>query len=145
CCCPFRPHYYEILIDIMIPSINVSIPHVVAEVAVAQAAYEKALADNDVFLIRALTWGGSQTVRYGVDDMQYGSGEIRKLNAGQHPVSNKVMAASTVITSFGHDTATVNTEFACEDSELYGRRTVVWARVGPDSQPEAGLHSGWRI
>lgn len=124
---------------------NVNIPHVVAEVAVAHASYEKALADNDVFLIRELTWGGPQAVRYGLNDTQYGSSEIGRLNAGRHPVSNKIIAASTVITTFGYDTGTVNTEFACEDAELYGRRTVVWARVGPDSQPEAGLHSGWRI
>ncbi|OUL85485.1 AtzH-like domain-containing protein [Paraburkholderia hospita] len=49
------------------------------------------------------------------------------------------------ITTFGYDYATVNTQFAFDNSELHGRKTVVWARVGPDSQPEAGLHSGWRI
>jgi len=123
----------------------VNMTHVVAEVAAAQAAYEKALVENDAFLLNALTWEGPHTVRYGFDDMQYGSGEIRKLNASRHPVNNRIMVASTTITTFGHDNATVNTEFGCDDSELYGRRTVVWARVGPDSQPEAGLHGGWRV
>lgn len=124
---------------------NVNIAHVVAEVAAAYAAYEKALADNDVFLLYALTWESPHTVHYGFDDMQYGSAEIRKLNALRPPFNNGVMAASTTITTFGHDNAAVSTEFGCEDSELYGRRTLVWARVGPDSQPEAGLHGGWRI
>ena len=124
---------------------NVNMTHVVAEVGAAHAAYEKALVDNDVFLRNALTWEGPHTVRYGFDDMQYGSGEIRKLNASRHPVNNRIMVASTTITTFGNDNATVNTEFGCDDSELYGRRTVVWARVGPDCQPEAGLHGGWRV
>jgi len=124
---------------------NVNIAHVVAEVAAAHAAYEKALADNDVFLLNALTWESPHTVHYGFDDMQYGSAEIRKLNALRHSFNNRVMAACATITTFGQDNATVSTEFDCEDSELYGRRTRVWARVGPDPQPEAGLHGGWRI
>jgi hypothetical protein len=124
---------------------NVNLTHVVAEVAAAHAAYEKALADNDVFVLNLLTWESPHTVHFGFDDMQYGSTEIRKLNALRHPVNNRIMEAATTITTFGQDNATVSTEFGCEDSELYGRRTLVWARVGPDSQPEAGLHGGWRI
>ncbi|MFC0397478.1 AtzH-like domain-containing protein [Paraburkholderia rhizosphaerae] len=120
---------------------NVNIPYVVAEVAVAHAAYEKALADNDIFQINALTWTDPQAVHYRLEDMHQRARQSRKLNASLHPFSNGKTAATTTITTFEHDHATVNTEFP----ELYGRRTVVWARIGPDAQPEAGLHGGWRV
>jgi hypothetical protein len=124
---------------------NVNLPHVVAEVAAASAAFEKALAENDTYLINALVWGDRRTVRYGLDDMQHGSEKIREFHANRHPIRTEIMAITETITTFGYDYATVNTEFAWDDSELHGRKTVVWGRVGPDSQPEAGLHSGWRI
>ncbi|MDQ7982125.1 DUF3225 domain-containing protein [Paraburkholderia sp. SARCC-3016] len=124
---------------------NINMPHVVDEVAAVHSTYEKALVENDVFLLNALIWENPNSVCYGFDDMYYGSSEIRKLNASRHPISNGTMTTSIAITTFGYDTATVSTEFSCDDPEFYGRRTVVWARVGPDSQPEAGLHGGWRV
>jgi hypothetical protein len=124
---------------------NVNAPHVVAEVASAFAAYEKALADNYTFLINALVWEDPRTVRYGLDDMQKGSEKVQQFHANTHRVGARVVAPTTTITTFGHDYATVNTEVAFDNSELQGRKTLVWARVGPDSQPEAGLHGGWRI
>ena len=129
----------------MTSSIQINIEHVVADVAAAFAAYEKALADNDTFLINALSWEGPRTVRYGVDETQYGSEEIRKSGSDPRRIGTRILAKTTIVTTFGYEYATVNTEFACDHSDLRGRRTVVWARVGPDSQPEAGLHGGWRI
>ncbi|GAB2890211.1 oxalurate catabolism protein HpxZ [Paraburkholderia jirisanensis] len=125
--------------------IQINIEHVVAEVAAAFAAYEKALADNDTFLINALTWEGPRTVRYGLGETQYGSEAIRKSGSDRHRISTNLLAKTTIVTTFGYEYATVNTEFASGQSDLRERRTVVWARVGPDSQPEAGLHGGWRI
>ena len=124
---------------------DVNLPHVVTEVGAAFSAYEKALADNDTFLINALVWGGTQTIRYGFDDMQHGSEQIWKFYANRLPIGTRIVPTTTTITTFGYDYATVSAEFAFDNSELYGRKTVVWARIGPDSQPEAGLHSDWRI
>ncbi|AXF05506.1 AtzH-like domain-containing protein [Paraburkholderia hospita] len=129
----------------MTTTTNINLPHVVTEVAAAFAAYEKALADNYTYLINALVWEGPQTIRYGLDDVQHGRDQIRKLHANNHPIGARVMATTTTITTFGYDYATVNREFTFDNSSHHGRKTVVWARVGPDSQPEAGLHSGWRI
>ena len=129
----------------MTSSIHVNLPDVVAEVAAAFAAYQRALANNDSILINALVWQDPRTVRYGLDDSQHGSEEIRKFNSRRHRISTGIMEGTTILTTFGYDCATVSTEFACENPDLRGRRTVVWARIGPDSQPEAGLHCGWRI
>jgi hypothetical protein len=124
---------------------EVNIPHVVAEVAAAFATYERALADNDLFLANALVWEGPQTIHYGLNDTQHGSEEIRRSNSNRNRTSTRIVAGTTITTTFGYDYATVNTGFTWDNSGLCGRRTVVWARVGPDSQPEAGLHNGWRI
>ena len=125
--------------------LKVNMPHVVAEVAAAFAAYERALANNDTILIDALVWEGSRTVRHGLNDTQHGSEEVRTFSSSHHCVSTEIMGETTTITTFGYDYATVNTEFDRESLDIHGCRTVVWARVGPDSQLEAGLHCGWRI
>ena len=136
---------HERFIDSMISFMNINLPHVLTEIAAAFAAYERALADNDTFLINAVVWESRQTVRYGLDDMQHGSEKIREFHASRRPADARIIATSTTITTVGFDYATVSTEFVIDHSELHGRKTVVWARVGPDSQPEAGLHRGWRI
>ncbi|MFC0577789.1 AtzH-like domain-containing protein [Paraburkholderia solisilvae] len=124
---------------------NINLPHVLAEVSAAFSAYERALADNDTFLLNALVWESPQTVRYRLDDMQHGSEKVREFHASRHSAGTRIIATCTTITTFGFDYATVNMEFVIDHAELHGRKTAVWARVGPDSQPEAGLHRGWRI
>jgi hypothetical protein len=125
--------------------IPVNVPYVVAEVAAAVAAYDRAVADNDTFLLRSLVWQAPCAIRYGVDGERDASAETDELHAGSALDGAAIAARTTLITSFGHHYATVNTEFTYKNSDLRGRRTVVWAKVGPDSQPEAGLHGGWRI
>src|ERR1700754_124290 len=109
----------------MTSSIQINIEHVVADVAAAFAAYEKALADNDTFLINALSWEGPRTVRYGVDETQYGSEEIRKSGSDPRRIGTRILAKTTIVTTFGYEYATVNTACACDHSDIRGRRTVV--------------------
>ena len=83
----------------MTSSINVNLPDVVAEVAAAFASYERALANDDSILINALVWQDPRTVRYGLDDTQHGSEEIRKFNSGSHRISTRIMEGTAILTT----------------------------------------------
>ncbi len=120
-------------------------PDVVAEVSAAFAAYERALVDHDNVTIVALFWQRPETVRYGLADVQRGIDEIREYRRTCDAVPRSRRLERKVITTFDSDFATVSTEFTSDATRLRGRQMQTWAKVGPDSQPEAGLHCGWRI
>ncbi|CAB3751539.1 oxalurate catabolism protein HpxZ [Paraburkholderia solisilvae] len=124
---------------------QLNLPHVVAEVSAAFAAYERALADHDNFMINALFWQRPETVRYGLADIQYGGEQIRAFRRTCPPVPKSRRLQHTVVSTFGTDFATVSTEFISMETDQVGRQMQTWAKVGPDSQPEAGLHGEWRI
>ena len=110
-------------------------PRTLAEVEAAFAAYEAALMANDVATLDGLFWASPRTVRYGVGEMLYGQDEIlafRKARAGGSPPR---VLTRTVITTFGADFATANTEFRREGASRIGRQSHAWAR----------LAEGWRI
>jgi hypothetical protein len=124
---------------------QLNLPHVVAEVSAAFADYERALKDHDNLTINALFWQHPETVRYGTGDIQHGSDQIRAFRKTCPPVPKSRRLQHTVVTTFDIDFATVCTEFISMDTDQLGRQMQTWAKVGPDSQPEAGLHGGWRI
>lgn len=110
-------------------------PAVLAEVTAAFEAYEAALMANDVDQLDRLFWASPHAVRYGVGENLYGVDEIlafRKSRAGGSPQRR---LTGTVITAFGNDFATANTEFRREGDGRVGRQSHAWARL-PD---------GWRI
>lgn len=115
------------------PQIN--IPGVVAEVSAAFARYEAALVGNDVATLDELFWNAPHTVRYGVSENLYGHDEIRAFRAGRSPAGLARSLQRTVITTFGCDFATANTEFRRVGSDRIGRQTQSWVRF-----PE-----GWRV
>jgi hypothetical protein len=110
-------------------------PETLAEVTAAFAAYEAALMANDVAALDALFWASPQVLRYGVGENLYGQDEIIAFREARPGGSPQRILTRTVITTFGRDYATANTEFVREGSARIGRQSHAWARL-----PE-----GWRI
>lgn len=114
---------------------DINLPDVVAEVSAAFEAYEKALVSNDVDNLGALFWHSPHVIRYGVGENLYGIDEIEAFRKARPSKGLDRTLARTVITTFGQDFATANTEFFRERTTLTGRQSHSWARL-----PE-----GWRI
>jgi len=110
-------------------------PETLAEVTAAFAAYEAALMANDVATLDGLFWASPHTVRYGVGEMLYGQDEILAFRRARPGGSPQRVLTRTVITTFGPDFATANTEFVREGASRIGRQSHAWVRL-----PE-----GWRI
>jgi hypothetical protein len=110
-------------------------PEVLAEVTAAFEAYEAALMANDVEALDALFWASPQVLRYGVGENLYGKDEILAFRKARPGGAAQRTLTRTVITTFGRDFATANTEFLRPGSGQTGRQSHAWARL-----PE-----GWRI
>jgi hypothetical protein len=108
-------------------------PEVLAEVTAAFERYEAALVSNDVATLDALFWASPHTIRYGVTENLYGYVAIAKFRAGRSPKNLARTLQNTVITTYGSDFATANTEFQRPGQR--GRQTQTWMRT-----PE-----GWRV
>ncbi len=110
-------------------------PTTIAEVTEAFARYEQALVANDVATLDMLFWNSPHTIRYGAGESLYGYPEIAAFRAARSPAGLARTLRRTVITSYGRDFATANTEFQREGSARIGRQSQSWARM-PD---------GWRV
>jgi hypothetical protein len=110
-------------------------PEIVAEVTAAFERYEVALNDNDVATLTALFWKSPLTVRFGVTENLYGHDAITAFRQARPNVDIRRSIANTVITTFGRDFATANTEFMRRDSGRHGRQSQTWARTD----------GGWRV
>jgi hypothetical protein len=108
---------------------------VVAEVTAAFDRYEKALTGNDVAVLDELFWDDPRTLRYGATENLYGYDEIMAFRAARPAVGLARTLQRTVVTTFGRDFATVNTEFTRTGNPRIGRQSQAWVR-----RPE-----GWRI
>jgi hypothetical protein len=113
----------------------INVPNVLAEVTAAFARYEEALVSNDVQVLDELFWNSPHTLRYGVTENLYGYEAIQAFRA-QRPAQGLARALeNTVITTYGKDFATANTEFRRHGSQKTGRQSQTWMRT-----PE-----GWRV
>jgi hypothetical protein len=119
-------------------------PDVLAQVAAAFNAYERALVENDTKTLNALFWHAPETVRYGIADIQYGGDAIRLWRESCQPVPKSRRLHRTVITTFGADFATVSTEVTSDATTLLGRQMQTWARLGAE-EGGSGSHAGWQI
>jgi hypothetical protein len=117
------------------PVMIVNEPGVLAEVEAAFAAYEAALMANDMVALDALFWASPHVLRYGAGENLYGQDEIAEFRRNRVGGSPQRQLTRTVITTFGQDFATANTEFVREGSTRIGRQSHAWVRL-----PE-----GWRI
>jgi hypothetical protein len=110
-------------------------PAVLAEVRAAFDAYERALMDNDLDALDALFWNSDRTVRFGPGQNLYGIEAIAAFRVARVGGSPPRSISNTIITSFGRDFATANTEFQRVGAPRPGRQTQSWVRF-PD---------GWRV
>jgi ketosteroid isomerase-like protein len=110
-------------------------PTVVAEVTAAFRDYERALNDNDVPALIAWFWESPLTIRFGLGENLYGHEAISAFRRAHASVDVRRTLASTVITTYGSDFATANTEFTRRGSGLRGRQSQTWMRT----------NDGWRV
>jgi len=110
-------------------------PAVLEEVRAAFARYENALMENDIAALNALFWNSALVIRFGPGQNLYGIEAIAAFRTARVGGSPKRVLFNTVITSFGRDFATANTEFQREGASAPGRQSQSWVRL-----PE-----GWRI
>ncbi|AIB16149.1 hypothetical protein ABAZ39_30295 (plasmid) [Azospirillum argentinense] len=116
-------------------TLEINIPEVVAEVTAAFERYERALTGNDVAVLDELFWNHPATLRYGVGENLYGYDAIAAFRQGRPAAGLDRVLRNTVITTYGRDMATANTEFTRPSTERVGRQSHTWVRM-----PE-----GWRI
>ena len=110
-------------------------PDVVRAVTAAFLAYETALIDNDVETLSALFWKSPLTIRFGVTENLYGHDAITAFRHSRPAIDLRRTLSETVITTYGSDFATANTEFVRRDSTRRGRQSQTWIRT----------ESGWRV
>jgi hypothetical protein len=110
-------------------------PDVLAEVTAVFERYETALVNNDVAVLDELFWDSPHTLRYGATENLYGYDAIRAFRAGRPSAGLARTLGKTVITTYGRDFATANTEFFRHGSDRTGRQSQTWLRT-----PE-----GWRV
>lgn len=104
-------------------------PLVVTEVAEAFGRYETALMENDVATLDALFWKSPLALRYGVGERLYGYDAVAAFRGARAGGSPKRALANTVITTFGQDFATANTEFRRAGEARVGRQSQTWVRM----------------
>jgi hypothetical protein len=114
---------------------DINIPEVVAEVTAAFERYEKALVSNDVAVLDELFWNSPHTLRFGVTENLYGYDAIASFRKNRSPVNLERSLINTVITTYGRNFATANTEFQRQNSNRTGRQSQTWMRI----------EEGWRI
>jgi len=119
----------------MIFTYVVNLPHVVAEVEAVFRNYEAALVSNDIEMLDKLFWDSPLTLRYGASESLYGIEAIRAFRVSRSVQGLMRTLGNTIITTYGTDFATANTEFHRKDTTRTGRQSQTWVRF-----PE-----GWRV
>ena len=104
-------------------------PAVVAEVRAEFERYETALVANDREALVEFFLDSPTTVRYGIDDAQYGHEELAAFRRSQAVATPPRDLQRTVITTFGRDLAVANTEFVPHGADVVGRQTQTWMRT----------------
>lgn len=114
---------------------DINLPEVLAEVQAAFARYEDALVHNKVEVLDELFWNSPHTLRYGATENLYGYQAIQDFRAGRPSAGLMREIYNTVITTYGRDFATANTEFRRAGSTATGRQSQTWMRTP----------AGWRV
>jgi len=114
---------------------EINIPDVVAEVKAAFERYEKAINTNNVAVLDEAFWNDPRVIRYSLTDNAYGYDAIHASRLARSKSDLQRVLSNTVITTFGRDLATANTEYRRVESGRHGRQSQTWVRM-----PE-----GWRV
>jgi hypothetical protein len=115
---------------------DIDLPDVVAEVRAQFERYEKALVSNDVPTLDELFHDDARTIRYGVNEILYGYGDIKSFRGARSPVALGRKLSRTVITTYGRDFATAST--------LYERPSAP-GKLGRQMQTWVKFREGWRV
>jgi hypothetical protein len=113
----------------------INAPDVLAEIQAAFARYEQALMVNDLDALHDMFWASPLVIRFGPGQNLYGIDAIAAFRLARVGGSPRRVLFNSVITSFGRDFGTANTEFQREGTDVPGRQSQSWARLAP----------GWRI
>lgn len=116
-------------------SIEINLPDVLAEMQAVFDRYEDALVHNKVEVLDELFWDSPTTVRYGATENLVGYAAIQAFRAGRSPAGLARTLQNTVLTTYGRDFATAQTEFVREGSTAVGRQSQTWVR----------FPTGWRV
>ena len=114
---------------------DINLPDVVAEVSAVFEQYEQALVNNNVEVLDTLFHNSPLTLRYGATENLYSYEAIRAFRAGRSSQGLARERMNIVITTYGRDFATANTEFKRVGSEHTGRQSQTWMRTA----------EGWRV
>ena len=117
-------------------------PAVVTEVTAAFQRYEAALVGNNVATLNELFWKSPHTLRFGLFENLYGHDAIASFRGARPNVDLARALKNTVITTYGRDYATANTEFVKNDSGRAGRQSHTWLRT-PDGWRIVAAHVSW--
>ena len=116
-------------------ALPINLPEVLAEVQAVFARYEDALVNNRVEVLDELFWNSPHPLRYGATENLLGYDAIQAFRAGRSSQGLARSLHNTVITTYGQDFATANTEFRRVGNPRLGRQSQTWMRT-----PE-----GWRV
>ncbi len=117
------------------PKLDINLPEVVREMTTVFMRYEQALVSNDVVVLDELFWNDPSTIRYGATENLYGYAAIEAFRAARPSQGLAREIFNTVITTYGRDFATANTEFRRVGSVRTGRQSQTWMRTP----------AGWRV
>ena len=118
----------------MISAQDVNRREVVAEVTAVFQRYETALTSNDIETLDKLFWESGFTLRFGTGESLYGIDAIRAFRQARNANGLARILLNTMITTFGNDFATANTEFQ-RPGQARGRQSQTWVR----------LPQGWQV
>jgi Protein of unknown function (DUF3225) len=121
---------------------QINTPLVLAEVKAVFERYEKAVIYNDVAVLDELFWNNPLTLRYGIAENLYGFDSIQSFRASRSKGVERTLN-NTVITTYGDDFATANTEFQSAGNPRNGRQSQTWIRTA-DGWRIVSAHVSWR-
>jgi hypothetical protein len=98
-------------------------------VSAAFGLYETALVNNILEVLDELFLNSPTTVRFGVAENLYGYEEIKAFRASRSPHNLERVILRSVVTTYGHDSATTNIEFQRTGSTRVGRQSQAWVRT----------------
>ena len=113
----------------------INLPEIVSEVRAVFERYERALQDNDIPVMEELFWNHAATTRYGVGENLHGWQSISDFRRSGKLGKFRRTLLNTIITTYGRDFATANTEYQREGEAKTGRETKTLMRT----------EQGWRI
>jgi Protein of unknown function (DUF3225) len=120
-----------------IPSQQINLPEVLAELRELYPRYEQALITNDIDTLVDMFWASPEVMRFGVTENLYGHEELEAFRKGRPAVNLARTVKRLEIVSFGRDFGSITLEFERDTPAgvSRGRQSQVWVRL-----PE-----GWRI